>query len=107
MVVSEYRHLQLYYTIATVFSRGKEGTFTATADGFQYTYIDYEVISIFLLIFQMLRKTFMYASIKDPVAFVSRNSRATHNRLLVFTEKCAGHYNNNDVYHVFQVLVLH
>ena len=53
----------------------------------------------------MLRKTFMYASIKDPVALVSRNSRATHNRLLVFTEKCAGHYNNNDVYHVFQVLL--
>ena len=46
----------------------------------------------------------MYGSIKDPVAFVSRR-RATHNRLLVFTEKGAGHFHNNDVYHIFQVII--
>ena len=52
---------------------------------------------------QVLRKEFDYGSIKDPVAFVSRNSKASYNRLLVFTEKGTGHFHKNGVFHIFQV----
>jgi len=53
---------------------------------------------------RVLRRSYPYVRISEPAAFTSSKPGVAHNKLIVFREHGVGHFQGNDVFHIFQCI---